>query len=79
MNGRKLTAFTNEEEIAYKKDKLTPFFLEDALKEKGAFFMEDEVGTINVIEDDNLITGQNFQSSEQFAQTVIKHLKAKDE
>lgn len=79
VNGRKLTAFTNEEEIAYKKDKLTPFFLEDALKEKGAFFMEDEVGTINVIEDDNLITGQNFQSSEQFAQTVIKHLKAKDE
>lgn len=79
VKGRKVTSFTDDEEIKYKTDKLTPFFLEDALKEKGAFFMQEPEGEINVIEDDNLITGQNFQSSEQFAQTVINHLKPEQE
>ena len=31
VSGRKLTSFTNEEERVYKKDDLTPFFLQDAL------------------------------------------------
>lgn len=75
VNGRKLTCFTNEEEQWAKMDKIVPFFLEDALKEKGAFFMQEDEGEINVIEDDNLITGQNYQSAELFAQTIIKHLK----
>lgn len=57
-------------------DKIVPFFLEDALKEQGAFFMQKDEGEINIIEDDNLITGQNYQSAEQFAQTIIRHLNA---
>lgn len=76
VSGRKLTAFTNEEEKCAKMDGLTPFFLEDALKEKNAFFMQTNGGEINVVEDDNLITAQNHQSSAPFAQTVINHLKA---
>ena len=76
VNGRKLTCFTNEEEQCAKMDKIVPFFLEDALKEQGAFFMQKDEGEINIIEDDNLITGQNYQSAEQFAQTVIRHLNA---
>ena len=74
VQGRKLTCFTNAEEFAYKKQDMLPFFLEDALKAAGAIFIQDGVGKINVVIDDNLITAQNFQSSESFAQAIIKYL-----
>ena len=57
-----------------KMNNLVPFFLEDALKDAGAFFMQESEGKINVIEDDNLITAQNYQSSEQFAEAIINYL-----
>lgn len=74
VNGRTLTCFTNDEEAWAKKNNLVPFFLEDALKEAGAFFTADKVGAINIVEDGNLITGQNFQSSAQFADAIINYL-----
>ena len=74
VNGRKLTGFTNDEEYYYKKENLTPFFLEDALKEAGAEFIDSGTGKVTVIEDNNLITGQNFQSSEAFAHAIINWL-----
>ena len=74
VNGRKVTAFTNDEEAMAKMNNLVPFFLEDALKDAGAFFMQESEGKINVIEDDNLITAQNYQSSEQFAEAIINYL-----
>ena len=61
VSGRTLTAFTNEEEIAYKKDQLTPFMLEDALVERGAVFENGGVGAVNVIEDRTLCKN-NYQS-----------------
>lgn len=74
VNGKKLTCFTNDEEYYYRKENLTPFFLEDALKDAGAEFVQGKVGEINIIEDKNLITGQNFQSSKAFAHAVINWL-----
>lgn len=74
VNGRKLTCFTNDEEQAYKKVNMLPFSLEDALKDAGAAFVKDGVGAVNVIQDDNLITAQNFQSSEAFTKSIIKYL-----
>ncbi len=74
VNGRKLTCFTNEEEYYYKKENLTPFFLEDALKDAGAEFVDGKAGEVNIIEDENLITGQNFQSSKAFAHAIINYL-----
>ncbi len=74
VSGRKLTSFTNEEERVYKKDELTPFFLQDALIDEGADFIEDEPGAVNIIKDGNLITGQNFQSAKNFAKAIIEYL-----
>lgn len=74
VSGRKLTSFTNEEERVYKKDNLTPFFLQDALMDEGADFIEDEPGAVNIITDGNLITGQNFQSAKNFAKAVVDYL-----
>lgn len=74
VNGRRVTCFTNDEEYQAKKNDLLPFFLEDALKEEGAFFISKNDGEINIVEDANLITAQNFQSSAQFADAVVKYL-----
>ncbi len=74
VNGRRVTCFTNDEEAKAKKSDLVPFFLEDALKEQGAFFISKDDGEINIVEDANLITAQNYQSSAQFADTIIRYL-----
>lgn len=76
VNGRRLTCFTNEEEICAHKQDLLPFYLEDALKTAGAFFIQEDVGVVNVVEDDNLITAQNFQSVKAFTDAIIKYLSA---
>lgn len=76
VEGKRLTCFTNEEEKSAKMDKIVPFFLEDALKDRGAIFVKSDAGEINIVEDNNLITAQNFQSAEQFAKAVISHLNA---
>lgn len=76
VNGRRITCFTNDEEANAKKNNLVPFFLEDKLKEYGAFFISKDDGEINIIEDSNLITAQNYQSSAQFADAIIKYLSA---
>lgn len=75
VSGKRVTCFTNDEEQIAKMDKIVPFFLEDALKEANAFFIQKDDGEINIVEDDNLITAQNYQSSEQFARTIIRHLQ----
>lgn len=74
VNGKKLTAFTNEEEIQAKMDGIIPFFQEDAFKEAGADFIKDKPGSINIVEDGNLLTAQNYQSSKQFAEAIVKYL-----
>ncbi len=75
VNGRRLTCFTNEEEAEAKMNNLVPFLLEDELKDAGAIFVKVSPGMVNIIEDDNLITGQNYQSSKSFADTIINYLE----
>lgn len=72
--GRRLTAFTNEEEKLAQKDKLVHFLLEEKLKSRGANFIKNKPRKEHVIIDGNLITGQNFQSCALFAQTISELL-----
>lgn len=72
--GRRLTVFTNEEELNGGTGPNTPWFVEDALKEKGALVENAAAWSSNVVRDGNLITGQNPQSSEAVAKEVIKAL-----
>ena len=74
VNGRKLTCYTNEEEVFSKKENLIPYFLEDALKDAGALFVQGSIGEVNVVEDNNLITAQNYQSVKAFTNAVVKYL-----
>ncbi|MDQ0819127.1 putative intracellular protease/amidase [Arthrobacter sp. V4I6] len=72
--GRRLTVFTNEEELNGGTGANTPWFVEDALKAKGATVDNTEAWTSHVVRDGNLISGQNPQSSEDVAKAVLTAL-----
>ncbi|MBX7446066.1 MULTISPECIES: type 1 glutamine amidotransferase domain-containing protein [unclassified Arthrobacter] len=74
FRGRRLTVFSNEEELGGGTGENTPWMVEDALKEKGAVVENAAAWSSNVVRDGNLITGQNPQSSEDVAKEVLKAL-----
>lgn len=75
FDGRRLTVFTNEEELNGGTGPNTPWFVEDALKEKGAIIENSAPWSSHVVRDGNLISGQNPQSSADVAKEVIKALQ----
>jgi putative intracellular protease/amidase len=72
--GRRVTVFSNEEELGGGTGENTPWFVEDVLKDKGAVVENGAAWSSHVVRDGNLITGQNPQSSEDVAQEVLKAL-----
>lgn len=74
FKGRRLTVFTNEEELGGGTGENTPWLVEDALKEKGAVIENGAAWSSNVVRDGNLITGQNPQSSGDVAKEVLAAL-----
>jgi len=74
FKGRRLTVFTNEEELGGGTGENTPWMVEDALKDKGAVVENGAAWSSNVVRDGNLITGQNPQSSEAVAKEVLAAL-----
>lgn len=72
--GRRLTVFSDDEELGGGTGPNTPWFVEDVLREKGAVIENGAAWTSNVVRDRNLISGQNPQSSEVVAKEVIKAL-----
>ncbi|WP_201313215.1 type 1 glutamine amidotransferase domain-containing protein [Dyella sp. EPa41] len=61
--GKRVSAFTNEEENAVGMSDVVPFLLADKLKEDGALHEAAPMWTSKVIMDGRLITGQNPQSA----------------
>lgn len=74
VKGRKIAAFTNEEEAAVELDKHMPFLLESRLRELGAEVSTAPVWSDNVVVDGKLVTGQNPQSSATAADELMKLL-----
>jgi putative intracellular protease/amidase len=70
--GRRLTVFTNDEELNGGTGENTPWLVEDALKDKGAVIENAASWSSNVVRDRNLITGQNPQSSEEGPKQVVR-------
>jgi putative intracellular protease/amidase len=71
VQGRRVAAFTNEEEAAVGLTDVVPFLLADALTEKGAIHVPAENFVANVVVDGRLITGQNPASAAGVADAVI--------
>ena len=75
VRGRRLTCFTNEEEFYFQKEDKIPYFLEDALKNSGANFVQGGINEVNIVEDVNLITAQNHSSTKVFTETILKYME----
>ncbi|RKS97365.1 putative intracellular protease/amidase [Chryseobacterium defluvii] len=75
VDGKKINAFTNEEEAEVKLTNVVPFLLEDKLKERGAKFEKSELWQNHVVADQRVITGQNPQSAKSVGEAILKELK----
>lgn len=76
VDGKKLTGFSWKEERLAKRDEAVPFCLEDELKRRGAQYSKSSVPFKSfVIEDGNLITGQNPASASGVGEAVVGRLK----
>lgn len=75
VDGKKVNAFTNAEEMAVKLDTIVPFLLEDKLIERGGKFEKSGLWQPHVTVDGRLITGQNPQSAHALGQAILQKLQ----
>lgn len=69
--GRRVNAFTNEEEHAVGLGEVVPFLLEEQLKAAGALFRKSPPFNAHAERDGRLVTGQNPQSAEAVAHELL--------
>jgi putative intracellular protease/amidase len=74
VKGRKVSGYTNSEEVAGKTTSAVPFSLEDMLKERGAEFVKGDDWAPFAVADGQLITGQNPASAELVAEKFLAAL-----
>lgn len=70
--GRRVTAFSNTEEVAAGMDHVVPFALETRLRELGARYASGPNFQPFVVRDGRLVTGQNPASSAKVAEQVLE-------
>ncbi|WP_157976931.1 antibiotic biosynthesis monooxygenase [Taibaiella helva] len=76
VDGKRINAFTNEEEAAVKLDKVVPFLLESALIARGAHFEKAGLWQSYVVSDQRVVTGQNPQSAKAIGEAVLVALNS---
>jgi putative intracellular protease/amidase len=76
VEGRKVTGFTNTEEAAVGLTEVVPFLVEDDLKANGGVYSQGPDWGSYVVQDGQLITGQNPASSTAAAKRLVEELKA---
>ncbi|MDD0926730.1 type 1 glutamine amidotransferase domain-containing protein [Xylella fastidiosa subsp. multiplex] len=74
--GKKVAAFTDEEETEVKYANVVPYLLATTLKQRGALHQSAPNWVENVVVDGRLITGQNPASAYGVGQRVVDQLKA---
>lgn len=75
VEGKRMTAFTDAEEMAAGLDQYMPFLLESKLRQAGTLFVAAPDWSDHYEVDGQLITGQNPQSTLSVANEVITRLK----
>jgi putative intracellular protease/amidase len=76
VKGRRVTAFTNEEEEAAELTEQVPFLLESRLEELGATVETAANFAEHVVVDGRLITGQNPASSAKAAKKLLEQIRS---
>ncbi len=77
--GKDVSAFTDEEEVAVKLEKVVPFALESTLCARGARFVEAPNFEKKVAVAERLVTGQNPASATGVAEAVVRLLEERAE
>lgn len=72
--GKRVSAFTNDEERAVKLDRVVPFLLQSRLQELGAIHEAAPNWQEKVVTDDRLVTGQNPASAAGVAKAMVQLL-----
>ncbi len=75
VKGRNVTGFTNSEEAAVGLTEVVPFLIEDEFQALGAHYQKGPDWQPFVVQDGQLITGQNPASSEATASALLKKLR----
>ncbi len=76
VTGKRVAAFTDEEEEEVKATKIVPFLLASTLKAHGALHQPAPNWTANVVVDGRLVTGQNPASAHGVGEAVRDLVKA---
>jgi putative intracellular protease/amidase len=79
VKGRRVAAFTDDEERAVNLDRVVPFLLATTLGQRGAVHVPAPNWQSNVIVDDRLVTGQNPASAERVGQEIAALLLRRGE
>ncbi|KHK97759.1 thiamine biosynthesis protein ThiJ [Microbacterium mangrovi] len=74
--GRRLTVFSDEEELTGGLGENTPWLVASTLRERGVLVEDGTAWSEHVVRDGNLISGQNPQSSDAVATALIAALAA---
>lgn len=77
VKGKRVAAFTDDEERAVKLDTVVPFLLATMLRHRGAEHVPAPNWQANVITDGRLVTGQNPASAEGVGREIARLLKDK--
>ena len=78
VKDKQVTGFSNTEEDAVELTAVVPFLLEDELKKQGGIYSKAADWQSYVLQDGNLITGQNPGSSVEAAQKLLSVLANKN-
>jgi putative intracellular protease/amidase len=73
--GKKINAFTNEEEVAVGLEKVVPFMLETKLIERGAKFEKSGLWQNHVVVDQRVVTGQNPASAKSVGLQLLNEIQ----
>jgi Putative intracellular protease/amidase len=76
IQGKQVTGFTNSEEAAVELTDVVPFLIEDEFIKLGAHYQKGADWAPFVVQDGQLITGQNPASSEDVAKALLLQLAA---
>ncbi|MDF5756687.1 type 1 glutamine amidotransferase domain-containing protein [Spongiactinospora sp. TRM90649] len=77
VRGREVTGFSWREEELAGRDRVVPFSLQEELKARGgSYSTAGEPFGAHVVQDGNLITGQNPGSARGVAEAVVRQVKA---
>jgi putative intracellular protease/amidase len=76
ISGKRVTAFSNEEEKLADLDNYVPFLTEDELVKRGAIYTKtDRPWTAHAVADERVITGQNPASVGEVVDLLIQQLQ----